>query len=42
VLDEATGADREAVMTELPRPARLVYRLAIRLRYDRQHRWQLV
>jgi hemerythrin-like domain-containing protein len=41
VLDEADDADRAAVMAELPRPARVVYRIALRPRYERQHRWQV-
>lgn len=39
VLDDAGDTDRAAVMAELPPPARLVYRLAIRPQYERQHRW---
>lgn len=40
VLDDASDTDRAAVMAELPRPARLGYHLAIKPRYDREHRWQ--
>ena len=41
VLDDADEQDAAAVLTELPPPARLVYRLVLRPRYDAQHRWQI-
>jgi hypothetical protein len=40
VLDDASDEDAAAVMTELPRPAHLVYRRLLRPRYDAQRRWQ--
>lgn len=39
VLDDADDTDTAAVMAELPPPARLAYRVAIRPQYERQHRW---
>ena len=41
VLDDAGEQDAAAVLTELPPPARLVYRWVLRPRYDAQHRWQI-
>ncbi|MGN6177453.1 MAG: hemerythrin domain-containing protein [Streptosporangiaceae bacterium] len=41
VLDDAGEQDAAAVLTELPPPARLVYRWVLRPRYDAQHRWQV-
>ena len=41
VLDDAGEQDAAAVLTELPPPARLVYRWMLRPRYDAQHRWQI-
>jgi hypothetical protein len=41
VLDGAGERDAAAVLTELPPPARLVYRWVLRPRYDAQHRWQI-
>ena len=41
ILDGAGKQDAAAVLTELPPPARLVYRWVLRPRYDAQHRWQL-
>jgi hemerythrin-like domain-containing protein len=41
VLDDAGERDAAAVLTELPPPARLVYRWVLRPRYDAQHRWQI-
>ena len=41
VLDDAGEDDRAAVMAELPRPARVVYRVALRPRYEREHRWRV-
>ena len=41
ILDGADKQDASAVLTELPPPARLVYRWVLRPRYDAQHRWQL-
>jgi hypothetical protein len=40
VLDDASDADAAAVMTELPRPAQLVYRWVLRPGYDARRRWQ--
>jgi iron-sulfur cluster repair protein YtfE (RIC family) len=40
VLDDASDEDAAAVMTELPRPAHLVYRFILRPRYLAQRRWQ--
>jgi iron-sulfur cluster repair protein YtfE (RIC family) len=40
VLDDADDEDAAAVMAELPRPARLVYRRVLRPRYDARQRWQ--
>jgi iron-sulfur cluster repair protein YtfE (RIC family) len=39
VLDEATEANTEAVLAELPAPGRLVYRRVLRPRYAAKHRW---
>jgi len=41
ILDDASEQDAAAVLTELPPPARLVYRAVLRPRYAAQHRWQL-
>jgi len=41
VLDDAGEQDAAAVLSELPPPARLVYRWVLRPRYDAQHRWQI-
>jgi Hemerythrin HHE cation binding domain len=41
ILDDASPRDAAAVLTELPAPARLVYRRVLRPRYDAQHRWQI-
>jgi hypothetical protein len=41
ILDDAGEQDAAAVLTELPPPARLVYRWVLRPRYDAQHRWQI-
>jgi hypothetical protein len=40
VLDDASDQDAAAVLTELPRPAHLVYRWVLRPRYEAQRRWQ--
>jgi hemerythrin-like domain-containing protein len=40
VLDDASDEDAAAVMTELPRPAHLVYRWVLRPRYVAERRWQ--
>jgi Hemerythrin HHE cation binding domain len=40
VLDNASDEDTAAVLTELPRPAHLVYRRILRPRYEAQRRWQ--
>jgi hypothetical protein len=40
VLDSANERDAAAVLAELPHPARLMYRWAIRPRYEAEHRWQ--
>jgi hypothetical protein len=40
VLEDASDQDAAAVLTELPRPARLVYRWLLRPRYATQRRWQ--
>jgi hemerythrin-like domain-containing protein len=41
ILDSAGEQDAAAVLTELPPPARLVYRRVLKPRYEAQHRWQL-
>ena len=41
ILDDADEQDATAVLTELPPPARLVYRRILRPRYQAQHRWQI-
>jgi hemerythrin-like domain-containing protein len=41
ILDDASEQDAAAVLTELPPPARLVYRRVLRPRYDAQHRWHI-
>jgi hypothetical protein len=41
ILDDARQQDAAAVLTEMPAPARLVYRRVLRPRYDAQHRWQI-
>src|SRR5215472_14556860 len=41
ILDGAVDQDAAAVLTEMPLPARLVYRWVLRRRYDAQHRWQI-
>jgi hypothetical protein len=41
VLDDADEQDTAAVLTQMPPPARLVYRRVLRPRYDAQHRWQI-
>jgi len=41
ILDDAGEQDAAAVLTELPPPARLVYRRVLQPRYAAQHRWQL-
>ncbi len=40
ILDDASEQDATAVLTELPPPARVVYRRVLRPRYARQKRWQ--
>ncbi len=40
VLEEASDEDAAAVLSELPRPARLVYRVILRPRYAARRRWQ--
>jgi hemerythrin-like domain-containing protein len=40
VLDNASEEDTAAVLTELPRPAHLVYRRVLRPQYEAQRRWQ--
>jgi len=40
VLDDASNEDAAAVLTELPRPARLVHRFILRPRYVAQRPWQ--
>ena len=40
ILDDADEQDAAAVLTELPPPARVVYRMVLRPRYQAQHRWQ--
>jgi iron-sulfur cluster repair protein YtfE (RIC family) len=39
VLDDASAADEQAVLSELPPPGRLVYRRILHPRYEAQHRW---
>ena len=41
ILDDASQQDTAAVLTEMPPPARLIYRRMLRPRYDAQHRWQI-
>jgi Hemerythrin HHE cation binding domain len=41
ILDDASEQDAAAVLTEIPPPARLVYRWVLRPRYDAQHRWRI-
>jgi hemerythrin-like domain-containing protein len=41
ILDDAGQQDTAAVLTEMPPPARLIYRRVLRPRYDAQHRWQI-
>ena len=41
ILDDASEQDAAAVLAEMPPPARLVYRRALRPRYDAQRRWQI-
>ncbi len=41
ILDDADRHDATAVLTEMPPPARLIYRRLLRPRYDAQHRWQI-
>ena len=41
ILDDAGEQDAAAVLSEMPPPARLVYRRVLRPRYDAQHRWQI-
>jgi len=41
ILDDAGQQDAAAVLTELPPPARLVYRRILKPRYRAQHRWQI-
>ena len=41
ILDDAGEQEAAAVLTEMPPPARLVYRRILKPRYDAQHRWQL-
>jgi hypothetical protein len=41
ILDDAGEQDAAAVITELPPPARLVYRRILKPRYEAQHRWQI-
>jgi iron-sulfur cluster repair protein YtfE (RIC family) len=40
VLDDASDEDAAAALTELPRPAHLVYRWLLQPRYVAQRRWQ--
>jgi iron-sulfur cluster repair protein YtfE (RIC family) len=40
LLDDADPNDVKAVFTEIPRPARPVYRRILKPRYDAQRRWQ--
>jgi hemerythrin-like domain-containing protein len=41
ILDDADPQDITAVLTELPPPARLVYRRILKPRYQAQNRWQI-
>jgi hemerythrin-like domain-containing protein len=41
ILDDADQQDAAAVLTEMPPPARLIYRRVLRPRYDAQHLWQI-
>jgi len=42
ILDSAGEQDETAVLAEMPPPARLVYRRVLKLRYEAQHRWQIL
>ena len=41
ILDDASEQEAAAVLSEMPPPARLVYRRVLRPRYDARHRWQI-
>jgi len=41
ILDDASEQNAAAVLAEMPRPTRLVYRQVLQPRYDLQHRWQI-
>jgi iron-sulfur cluster repair protein YtfE (RIC family) len=41
ILDDASEQDARVVLSELPPPARLVYRRVLRPRYDAQDRWSI-
>ena len=41
ILDDASEQDAAAVLSEMPPPARLVYRRVLRPRYGARHRWQI-
>ena len=41
ILDDASQQDTAAVLTEMPPPARLIYRRVLRPRYDARHPWQI-
>jgi len=41
ILDGAGANDAAAVLSEMPRPARLVHRWILKPRYERQRRWQV-
>ena len=40
ILDDASDQDAAAVLSELPPPARVVYRRILKPRYDAQHHWR--
>jgi hemerythrin-like domain-containing protein len=41
ILDSADEQDADAVLAEMPPPARLVYRRVLKPRYEAQRRWQI-
>lgn len=41
ILDDSSQGDAAAVLTEMPPPARLIYRRVLQPRYDAQHRWHV-
>ena len=41
ILHDASQQDTAAVLTQMPSPARLIYRRVLRPRYDARHRWEI-